>query len=41
MICKLKTPIALDGRTKKTAVLGTSSEHDQYVINGKAQCFMS
>ena len=37
-ICKLKTPIAVDGRTKKIVSLGTTAEYNQYVKTGKASC---
>ena len=37
-ICKLKTPIAIDGRTKKATQIGTVAEYNQYVKTGKASC---
>lgn len=37
-ICKLKSPLALDGKTKKAVQLGTTAEFNQYVKTGKASC---
>ena len=39
-ICKIKPPIALDGRTKKITTLGTNAEYNQYVKTGQASCLM-